>query len=88
LGEGNLFVLGAIDRPNLLMMTDIAGYHLNMGYWFSAAVSYFYRLQIDQFDKSYPETYMGTAKFAEHVMQELRESYNRLLEEFYAQQGQ
>lgn len=88
LGEGNLFVLGAIAQPDLIMMTDIARYHLNMWYWLSAVVTYFYLLQIDQFDRSYGEAYLGTAKDAEHVGQELRENYNRLLEEFHAKQGQ
>jgi hypothetical protein len=43
LGEGNKFVFGSIDRPNLVVLTDYCMKHLELWFWFCPVVGYFYR---------------------------------------------
>ncbi len=81
LGEGNQYVLGTIAKPNLLMVCDYCIKILEMWYWFTAMVSYFYREKIVQVDKSYFDSYNQTAKEAQNVKQWLVENFNNLLKE-------
>jgi hypothetical protein len=79
LGEGNRFVLGAIGKPDLIMVADYAMKHLGMWTWLTATVSYFYREDIAQRNMDYLADYMEAHEEAQTVMKELAENYNRLL---------
>jgi hypothetical protein len=87
LGEGNSFVLGVIGKPNLVMVVDYAMKHLEMWFWLTATVSYFYRTHIDSADRSYFHAYMETYKQAKTVKLQLAENFNRLLAEAQAEHG-
>lgn len=87
LGQGNSFVLGVIGKPNLVMVTDYAIKHLEMWFWLTATVSYFYRTQIDREDKSYSHAYMEAYEQAKTVKGQLAENFNRLLREAQAEHG-
>ena len=80
LGEGNQYVLGVIGSPNLLMVCDYCIKILEMWFWFTAMVSYFYREKIAKVDKAYIDSYMQTAKEAKNVKKWLVENFNDLLE--------
>lgn len=81
LGRGNSFVLGVIGKPDLILVTDYAMKHLEMWFWLTATVSYFYRRQINDQDKSYFHAYMEAYKQAKAVKSDLAENFNRLLRE-------
>lgn len=87
LGQGNSFVLGAIGKPDLVMVTDYAMKYLEMWFWLTATVSWFYRTQIDREDKSYLPAYMETFEQAKTVRGQLAENFNRLLSEAQAEHG-
>jgi hypothetical protein len=80
LGEGNQYVLGVIGHPNLLMVCDYCVKILEMWFWFTAMVSYFYREKIAEVDKAYFDSYMQTAEEVKNVKQWLVENFNNLLE--------
>ncbi|MGH2360829.1 MAG: hypothetical protein ACRDGM_09860, partial [bacterium] len=84
LGEGNLFVLGAIRLPDLLEVVHYAMKHLEMWFWLAATVTFFYREQLTGADESYHAAYMTARKDAESVMKDLTANYNRLLDEYRA----
>lgn len=86
LGEGNLFVLGVIGVPNLIMVLDYVMKHLDMWFWLTATVSYFYRIFIEQYDKSYFTAYMDTYEQAKVVSRQLEENFNRLLRKARAEE--
>lgn len=81
LGEGNQYVLGVIGQPNLLMVCDYCTKLLEMWFWLTAMVSYFYREAIAKIDKAYFDSYMQTAKEAQNVKKWLVDNFNRLLKE-------
>jgi hypothetical protein len=80
LGEGNQYVLGVIGSPNLLMVCDYCIKILEMWFWFTAMVSYFYREKIAKVDKAYIDSYLQTVKEAKNVKKWLVENFNNLLE--------
>ena len=79
LGEGNLFVLGSIGEPSLVLVTDHCITLLQMWFWFAAAVSYYFQSVIDKADKSYRKDYLKTADKAKQVVIELQNTFNELL---------
>lgn len=81
LGEGNQFVLGVIGQPDVVLLTDNCHKVLQMWFWLTATVSYFYRDTIANIDKNYIEAYRQTAKEAENVGKWLIENFNKLLKE-------
>lgn len=81
LGEGNEYVLGAIGEPNLVIVLDYCTKNLEMWYWLTATVSYFYKEVIAELDKGYYELYQQAAKEAQKVKVWLIENYNNLLRE-------
>ena len=88
LGEGNRFVLGAVAMPDLVLSTHYCQKHLNLWFWFAAAISLFYRKTLYKNDRSYSEAYDQTAKEAKTVFKWLGENLNRLLEEVHSEQCQ
>jgi sorbitol-specific phosphotransferase system component IIC len=81
LGEGNQYVLGVIEKPNLLMVIEYCTKILEMWFWLAAMVTFFYRATINKIDKGYFDSYMQTAKEAQNVKNWLNENFNKLLEE-------
>jgi hypothetical protein len=67
LGEGNEFVLGAIGRPNLVMLADYALKTLNLWYWFKAFVSFAYLHASAKTDPDFTESLDAVAKMAQEV---------------------
>jgi hypothetical protein len=85
LGEGNGFVFGSIGCPNLIELSDYCIKNINMWFWFTATVTYFYKHLIFARDPSYKEVYMTTATEAKSVNEWLIEQYNQLLDEWHHQ---
>jgi len=81
LGEGNQFVLGSIGVPNLVLLTEHCIKLVEMWFWFTAAVGYFFRSVIDKVDTSFGKDYLESAEQAKEVISWLVENFNRLLKE-------
>jgi hypothetical protein len=81
LGEGNQYVLGVIGKPNLLMVIDYCTKILEMWFWLTAMVTFYYRDKINKIDKGYFDSYMQTAKEAQNIKIWLNENFNKLLDE-------
>jgi len=81
LGDGNEYVLGVIGAPNLVMVVDYCSKILEMWFWLTATVSYFYGEIIHKIDKGYPEAYRQAAEEAKKAKGWLIENFNRLLKE-------
>lgn len=81
LGEGNMFTLGVVGVPGLLMTADFCHKHLDLWFWFGASVSSFYRELISQNDKEYMPAYFKAADELRETMKWLMKSFNHLLEE-------
>lgn len=81
LGQGNKFVLGVIGRPELVMVVDYCIKNLEMWFWLTATITYFFREIIAGHDRSYFDAYSQAAKEAQKVKQQLVENYNHLLTE-------
>lgn len=79
LGEGNEFVLGVIGVPDLVMVSDYCIKNLEMWFWLTATVTYFYRETVNAADRGYFETYSQSAREAQKVKAWLVENFNRLL---------
>jgi hypothetical protein len=88
LGEGNQFVLGSIGVPDLVFVTDHCIKLVQMWFWFTAAVGYFFRAGIDTVDSSFGKDYLNTAKQAKKVVSWLVANFNRLLQERQSPQKQ
>ncbi|MBU0753891.1 MAG: hypothetical protein KJ645_02040 [Planctomycetes bacterium] len=81
LGEGNSFVLGSIGMPDLVLVTDHFIKLVQIWFWFTAAVSYYFRTVVAKVDPSFGKDYLKTAGEAKKVKAWLFESFNKLLEE-------
>lgn len=81
LGEGNQSVLGSNGVPDLIFITDHFIKLVQMWFWFTAAVGYFFRVVIDTVDKSFGKDYLNTAEQAKKVISWLADNFNRLLKE-------
>jgi hypothetical protein len=81
LGEGNKFVLGARGKPNLVLTIDYCIKILEMWFWLTATVSYFYIKEYVLKDKEYFTDYHQAAEEAAQVKQWLVENFGRLLKE-------
>jgi len=88
LGEGTSFVLGSIGMPDLVFVSDHCIKLVQMWFWFTAAVSYFFHDVVDNVDTLFGNDYLKTAKEAKDVITWLSENFNRLLEESRSEQGQ
>lgn len=74
LGEGNEFVLGLIGKPELFLVVDYCGKHLELWHWFAATVTYFYRETIDSADPTYFEEYHQCFEQAKPIKKWLAEN--------------
>ena len=83
LGEGNAYVLGVIviGAHELVMVVDYCRKILEMWFWLTATVTYFYRETIAKSDKGYFEAYDQTSKEAQNVNRWLVENFNKLLKD-------
>ena len=79
LGDGNEFVLGAIGRPSLAMLSDYALKTLNLWFWFGAFISFIHLPVLAKTDPSFKKDYDAAAKMAQEVAPWLVEQYNRVL---------
>lgn len=81
LGEGNQFVLGVIGQPNLVLVVDYCQKTLEMWFWFTATVTFFYKDVFSNIDKNYMEAYMQTANDAKDTATWLIANLNKLIKE-------
>lgn len=81
LGDGNEFVLGVIGQPNLVMIADCCIKLVDMWFWLTATVSYFYRSHLEQHDRSYFDAYLCLAADAQEIKRQLVDDYNQVLAE-------
>jgi hypothetical protein len=81
LGDGNRFVLGAIARPELILLADYCIKTLGLWFWFVAFLRYTYRDTLAEHDAVLPQTYHEAATNLREATRWLREQYDRLLAE-------
>jgi hypothetical protein len=81
LGDRNKFVLGSIGMPELVLVTEYCLRHLELWFWFAAAVSHHYGDLLDHKDPAYHTDYFEIAKAAELLAPALQSEFNRLLKE-------
>jgi hypothetical protein len=82
LGEGNQFVLGSIDRPNLVILADYCMKHLGLWFWFCPVVAYFYRDLVLQKDETFVDDHNRVRQYAQEVHSWLVDQFNHLLKEW------
>jgi hypothetical protein len=78
LGDGNTFVLGAIGRPELILLADYCIRTLSLWFWFVAFFGWTYREILTQRDVGLPRAYHEAAKNAQAAKGWILEQYNRL----------
>lgn len=88
LGEGNQFVLGAVARPNLVLVTDYCTIHLRMWFWFTASLLHLYCDDVDAAKPDFGKRYMRVAEAAQKLQAELERNFDRLLSEEKTRLGQ
>jgi hypothetical protein len=81
LGDGNAFVLGAIGRPELILLADYCIRTLSLWFWFVAFLRWTYREILIQRDADLHRAYHEAAENVRAAKQWLVEQYNRLLGE-------
>jgi hypothetical protein len=81
LGDGNKFVLASIMIPDLCLVTEYCLRHLQLWFWFAAAVSHHYADLLQQHDTTYHLDYHTAAQAAQHMAPVLQSEFNRLLKE-------
>jgi hypothetical protein len=79
LGEGNKFVLGSVDMPDLVMLTHYAIKHLSMWYWFDAVITFKYKELLADYDPAYVDNYKKIKKEAQEVAEWLTDNLKRLI---------
>jgi hypothetical protein len=82
IGEGNRYVFGSIDRPNLIVLADYCMKHLELWFWLCPTVAYFYREQVFRRDPTFHDAHNNARAFAQDVTKWLAQQFNRLLEEW------
>jgi hypothetical protein len=81
LGEGNVFVLGSVMLPSLILVTDYCIKLLSLWFWFAAIIFHQYRGTIMHHDKTLGDRYMMAADHAKQIADSLVENLKRLTEE-------
>lgn len=82
LGEGNQYVFGSIELPNLVELADFCMKHLELWFWLCPTVAYFYREQVFSRDQTFHDAHNNAREHAQKVFEWLAEERNRLLEEW------
>jgi hypothetical protein len=85
LGDGNEFVLGAIGRPSLALLTYYGLKLLNLWFWFTAFVSFTHLEILARSDPKFHDTYRDVTKQAEEVARWLAKQYDHCLAEEQAE---
>jgi hypothetical protein len=84
LGDGNEFVLASIMMPDLCLVTEYCHRHLQLWFWFAAAVSHHYADLLHERDTEYHSDYHQAAQAAQVTAPILQSEFNRLLKEAQA----
>jgi hypothetical protein len=80
LGEGNQFTLGAIGKPDPLVVSEYFGRLLSLWFWFMALVSYQYREVVKERDPGSVPVYFTIAQRAQDTAQSLRDAISEYSE--------
>jgi hypothetical protein len=81
LGEGNLFVLGSIGLPSLVLLAEFAIKTLGLWFWFAAFSVYTHRELLAATEPELVASYMDIAETAQAVSKWLAEQFDRVLAE-------
>jgi hypothetical protein len=81
LGEGNQFVLGAIPKPSLTLITEYCMIHLRMWFWYASGLLHLYCDLIDAVKPDFGSRYLRVADAAQKLQAELKQNFQRLLKE-------
>jgi hypothetical protein len=84
LGDGNQFVLASIMIPDLVLVTEYCHRHLQLWFWFAAAVSHHYADLLHRHDAAYHADYQHASQAAQIMAPILQSEFNRLLNEAQA----
>jgi hypothetical protein len=87
LGDGNEFVLASILIPELCLVTEYCLRHLQLWFWFAAAVSHHYADLLHRHDTKYHADYLQAAQAAQVMAPILKSEFSRLLKEAQAANG-
>lgn len=79
LGEGNEFVLGAVGRPNLVVVWRYVYELIRLWFWFGALLTWHYHEAFRSTDRDYYETYKKISEKAEEVRKRLLAQGDELL---------
>ena len=80
LGDGNQFVLGSINQPELVFIVDHCRHLVDMWFWFVALTGFAAKEILVQSDPSFPNDYFPTAERAAEIKKWLNKVFNELLE--------
>ncbi len=84
LGEGNLFVLGAVAVPILTLVGDYVYRLIRLWFWLGALIAYQYREVLASADRTYMKDYIKLANEAQTAAEEL---LRRLREKWHQEYG-
>ena len=71
----------SVLRPELALVTEYCLSHLQLWFWFVAAISNHYADLLQRLDAVYLADYLETVKAAQVLADELQSEFNRLLTE-------
>lgn len=81
LGDGNKFTLGSIGSPDLFLLTDHCIKLIQIWFWLTAIVAFFYRMEIKKVDNAFPSDYMNTVEEGRKIIFSLSQELQKLLKE-------
>ena len=76
LGDGNDFVLGAIGRPSILLTLDYAIKHLQLWFWYAAAITWYSN---DLTTKEFGQEYLRISNPVKILILDMKTQFNQLL---------
>lgn len=80
LGEGNLYTLGVIGVPDLILITKHLIEITHLWFWFGATVAFHHKEILHRHDSELFKTYKKISTEAQDVKSQLAREFNRLLE--------
>jgi hypothetical protein len=80
LGDGNNFTLGSIGSPDLVLLTDHCIKLIQIWFWLTAVITFFYRMEIKKVDNMFPIDYVNTVEEGRKIIVSLSKELQQLLE--------
>lgn len=81
LGDGNKFTLGSIAAPDLVLLTDHCIKLIQIWFWLTAIIAFFYRQEIMKVDNAFPGDHVSTVEEGRTIIFSLSRELQKLLED-------